>query len=73
MNTSVAPSQFDNFELAEKADRSIRRAVRKLYEERARANETVSIWRDGKVVVVPARDLLDEQDRKVLAWERRLT
>jgi hypothetical protein len=50
------------FEFAQKAERSFRRAVRKLYEERARNNDTVSIWRDGKVLIVPARDLLDGLD-----------
>lgn len=47
-------------EFAQKAERSFQRAVRKVYEERAAQNETVSIWRDGKVVTLPARELLAE-------------
>lgn len=59
----MATPPTSKFEFAQKAERSFRRAVRQLYEERARANDTVSIWRDGKVLVLPARDLLDEMDR----------
>ena len=51
-------------EFAQKAERSFQRAVRKVYEERARQNETVSIWRDGKVMILPAKDLLRELDEK---------
>jgi hypothetical protein len=47
-------------EFAERALRSFQRAVRKVYEERARQNETVSIWRDGKVQILPASELLLE-------------
>lgn len=47
-------------EFAQKAERAFQRAVRKVYEERAAQNETVSIWRDGKVMILPAKDLLRE-------------
>lgn len=47
-------------EFAQKAERSFQRSVRKVYEERAAQNETVSIWRDGKVMILPAKDLLRE-------------
>jgi hypothetical protein len=62
MSTSVGPPKYNTFELAEKAERSMRRAVRKLYEDRARNNDTVSIWRDSRVVIVPARELLSAMD-----------
>lgn len=56
------PTKNVTFELAEKAERSMRRSVRKVYEERARKSETVSIWRDGKVVILPAAELLRVMD-----------
>ena len=64
MNIPAMPSKNGSFELAEKAERSMRRSVRKVYEERARQNETVSIWRDGKVVILPAAQLLKELDEQ---------
>lgn len=62
MSSANIPNKYDTFELADKAERSSQRTVRKLYEERAAQNETVSIWRDGKVMILPARDLLRELD-----------
>ena len=47
-----------------KAERSFQRSVRKVYEERAAQNETVSIWRDGKVMILPAAQLLREMDEQ---------
>lgn len=55
--TSTSKSEF-----VRKAERSFQRTIRKLYEERARLNETVSIWRDGKVMILPAKELLRELD-----------
>lgn len=52
--------QKSKHEFAEKALRSFQRSVRKVYEERASQNETVSIWRNGKVVILPAKELLLE-------------
>ncbi len=63
MSSAKTLDSFDTFELAEKAERSLRRAVRQLYEDRARSNDTVSIWRDGKMMILPARDLLAVMDR----------
>lgn len=51
-------------EFAEKALRSFQRSVRKVYEERAAQNETVSIWRDGKVMILPAAQLLREMNEQ---------
>jgi hypothetical protein len=47
-------------EFVQKAERAFQRAVRKVFEERAAQNETVSIWRDGKMMILPAKDLLRE-------------
>lgn len=59
MNTSN--KQVDSTaELILKTERSMQRAVRKLYEERAKQNESVSIWRDNKIVTLPASVLLSE-------------
>ena len=62
MTTPAKPAEKRTFDLAERAERSMRRAVRKVYEERAAQNETVSIWRDGKVMILPAKELLREMD-----------
>ena len=57
--TSKSKSEF-----VQKAERSFQRAVRKVYEERAAQNETVSIWRDGKVMILPAAQLLREMNEQ---------
>jgi hypothetical protein len=57
-STNTKRTNGDDF--AAKALRSFQRSVRKVYEERAAQNETVSIWRDGKVMILPAKDLLRE-------------
>lgn len=59
MNTSN--KQVDSTaELILKTERSMQRAVRKVFEEVAKQNETVSIWREGKIVTLPAAELLKE-------------
>jgi hypothetical protein len=58
---STKPNSHDEYDL--KAIRSLQRAVRKVYEERAKQNETVSIWRDGKIVTLPAAELLKESEQ----------
>jgi hypothetical protein len=59
-HVNMAGTSKSKSEFARKAERSFQRAVRKVYEERAAQNETVSIWRDGKVMILPARELLRE-------------
>jgi len=62
MNTSN--KQVDSTaELILKTERSMQRAVRKVFEERAKQNETVSIWREGKIVTLPAAELLKETEQ----------
>lgn len=58
---STKPISHDDYEL--KGIRSLQRAVRKLYEQRALQNETVIIWRDGKIVTLPAAELLKETEQ----------
>ena len=60
----MATVQKSKHEFADKALRSFQRSVRKIYEERAAQNETVSIWRDGKVMILPAKELLRELNKK---------
>jgi hypothetical protein len=58
---NTEPLSHDEYET--KAIRSFNRAVRKVYEERAKQNETVSVWRDGKIVILPAAELLKETEQ----------
>jgi hypothetical protein len=48
--------------LEERALMAFQEAVRKMLEERAREGASVSIWRDGKVVDVPAKELLESSE-----------
>ncbi len=41
-----------------KADRALKSAMRNLVKERARTGDSLIIWRNGKVLKVPARQLL---------------
>lgn len=50
-----------NLPLQERAEIALRRAVRKVIESNARDHLPVYIWRDGKVVAVPAEELLKQQ------------
>jgi hypothetical protein len=50
--------------LLERATIALKAAVRKTIEERAREGASVSIMRDGRVVSVPARELLDKSKSK---------
>jgi hypothetical protein len=58
---NTEPLSHEEYET--KAFRSFNRAVRKLYEQRAKQNETVIIWRDGKIVTLPAAELLKESEQ----------
>jgi hypothetical protein len=49
--------------LEERALIAFQEAVREVLEERAREGASVSIWRDGKVVEVPAKELLENSER----------
>ena len=67
-------SKFDESELSEFAQKvlaGMRKAIRKLVEERAALGESLVISEDGEVKHVPAKDLLakldeDERTRNVL-------
>lgn len=47
-----------------KAFKALKEAVAKLIRERARTGDPVVIWRHGKVVWVPARQLLQQRRKK---------
>jgi len=44
--------------LSSKAEKALRRAVRRVVEEHRRTGQPVVIWRAGKVVRIPANRLL---------------
>jgi hypothetical protein len=48
--------------LEERALMAFQEAVRKMLEERAREGASVSIMRDGEVVSVPAKELLEKSE-----------
>ncbi len=62
MHLTTASPNPDTVRFAENVERSMNRAIRKLYEERASQNASVSILRNGKVISLPATDLLRELD-----------
>jgi hypothetical protein len=66
------PTKDDLSDLDEKVLRSLKRTTRQVYEERARVNETVSICRDGKVLTLPAAELLKELDAKQIQDSRSM-
>jgi hypothetical protein len=67
-------AEFDESELSEFAQKvlaGMRKAIRKLVEERAALGESLVISEDGEVKHVPAKDLLakldeDERTRNIL-------
>jgi hypothetical protein len=67
-------NKFDESELSEFAQKvllGMRKAIRKLVEERAASGESLVISEDGEVKHVPAKDLLakleeDERTREIL-------
>ena len=50
--------------LADRGLLALRAAVEKAIEEHAREGLPMYFWRDGKVVAVPAKDLLEENGNK---------
>ena len=44
--------------IQEKAEKALKSAVRKLVQERKKTGESLYVWRNGKVVKVPASQLL---------------
>ena len=47
-----------------KAEKALKNAVAKTIQDHARTGDPVVIWRDGKVVWVPAKQLLQRQRKK---------
>jgi len=54
------PLSKENQEIVAKIEAGIKKAARKLYEERAAKNETVIISVNGEIKAVPAKDLLKD-------------
>ena len=46
-----------------KAEKAMKEAVAKTIQDHARTGDPVAIWRNGKVVWIPARRLLQQQSR----------
>lgn len=46
-----------NMSLGDMADEALRKAVARVVEEHRRSGEPLAVWRDGKVVRVPADQL----------------
>ena len=46
-----------------KAEKAMKKAVAKTIQDHARTGDPVAIWRDGKVVWVPAKTLIRQQSR----------
>ena len=47
-----------------KAEKALKKAVAKTIQDHARTGDPVVIWRNGKVVWVPAKQLLQQQRKK---------
>jgi hypothetical protein len=57
-------SALSDKELLDKIELGIKLAIKKLYEEKARNDESVVICREGKIVHMSARKLLEERALK---------
>lgn len=57
------PPEILALPLQERAEIAFKEAIRKLIEESARQGRSLYIWRDGKVVAVPAEELLSESKK----------
>jgi len=47
-----------------KAEKALKKAVAKTIQDHARTGDPVVIWRNGRVVWVPAKQLLQQQRKK---------
>jgi hypothetical protein len=59
---SPLPQSVLDLPLAERGLMALKAAVKNVIEEHARAGLPVYIWRDGKVVAVPAEELRKQTD-----------
>jgi hypothetical protein len=57
-------SKQQNAELLNKIEAGLKLAIRKLYEQKAANNEMAVICENGVIKHLPARDLLQQQDKK---------
>lgn len=54
------PTSILELPLEVRAEMAMKAAVKKVIQEHARLGRPLILWRDGKVVAVPAQDLLEE-------------
>ena len=62
MKKSKTRSKFSKFAL--KAEKAFKKAVKEEIEDHARTGDPVVIWKNGKVVRVPAEQILREPSAK---------
>jgi len=58
-NTTKPPANILELPLGERAEMALKAAFEKVIEAHIRDGRPISIWRDGKVVEVPAQELRD--------------
>lgn len=51
------------FELSYLAERALKEAVHDAITDHARTNDSMAIWRNGKVALVPAKQLLKRRSK----------
>ena len=55
-----------NMSLGEKAEEALKKAVARVVEEHRKSGEPLAVWRDGRVVHVPADQLpAPEEDQEI--------
>ena len=47
-----------------KAEKALKEAVAETIKDHARTGDPIVVWRDGKVVWIPAKQLLQQQHKK---------
>jgi hypothetical protein len=57
------PANILELPLAQRAEMALKAAVEKVVEEHVRDGRPLYIWRDGKVVEVPAQELREQSTR----------
>ena len=58
-NLTKPPTNILELPLAERAEMALKAAVEKVVESHVRDGRPLYIWRDGKVIEVPAQELRD--------------
>ena len=61
------PPNVLDLPLLDRAQMAMKAAIEKVIKEHAREGLPLYLWRDGKVVAVPAKELLKENGNKSIA------